>query len=304
MTAALRRLRRSPQRGGDRSSPETPAARPAGARVRAAREDRRPHAHCACPDHGAGRRSPPRSPPHRAEMDPHRAACSGGAGRAAGRADRTTQQCRVVRSSHILPRSRTRGSYLLRVDPRLSARLLRRSSGRPQERPSSDTRRSASAQSRAWHPRSMPLVALTGGIASGKSTIARRLADHGAVVVDADQLVRDVQQPGSPVLAAIAAEFGERMLLPDGSLDRAALGAAVFGDPDGGEAAQRDRASGRARGVGAAVRRGVRGRSRMRSSSTTCRCSSRRASTTRGSSSWWRTPRPTCGGGGSSSCAA
>ncbi len=76
----------------------------------------------------------------------------------------------------------------------------------------------------------MPLVALTGGIASGKSTIARRLAEHGAVVVDADQIVREVQQPGSPVLAAIAENFGERMLRPDGSLDRAALGSRVFGD--------------------------------------------------------------------------
>lgn len=78
----------------------------------------------------------------------------------------------------------------------------------------------------------MPLVALTGGIASGKSTIARRLAEHGAVVVDADQVVRDVQQPGSPVLAAIEAEFGEGMLRSDGSLDRAALGGRVFGDAD------------------------------------------------------------------------
>ena len=78
----------------------------------------------------------------------------------------------------------------------------------------------------------MPLVALTGGIASGKSTIARGLAEHGAVVVDADQIVRDVQGPGSPVLQAIAAEFGNRMLLPDGTLDRAALGGAVFGDAD------------------------------------------------------------------------
>lgn len=76
----------------------------------------------------------------------------------------------------------------------------------------------------------MPLVALTGGIASGKSTIARRLAEHGAVVVDADQLVREVQAPGTPVLAAIAEAFGERMLRPDGSLDRAALGTRVFGD--------------------------------------------------------------------------
>jgi dephospho-CoA kinase len=78
----------------------------------------------------------------------------------------------------------------------------------------------------------MPLIALTGGIASGKSTIARRLAEHGAVVVDADALVRDVQQPGSPVLAAIAGEFGDGMLRPDGSLDRAALGSHVFGHPE------------------------------------------------------------------------
>ena len=78
----------------------------------------------------------------------------------------------------------------------------------------------------------MPLVALTGGIASGKSTIARRLAERGAVVVDADQVVRDVQQPGSPVLDAIATAFGERMLREDGSLDRAALGSRVFGDAD------------------------------------------------------------------------
>jgi dephospho-CoA kinase len=76
----------------------------------------------------------------------------------------------------------------------------------------------------------MPLIALTGGIASGKTTIARRLAEHGAVVVDADQIVRDVQSPGSPVLQRIAAEFGEGMLQPDGALDRAALGSVVFGD--------------------------------------------------------------------------
>ena len=76
----------------------------------------------------------------------------------------------------------------------------------------------------------MPLIALTGGIASGKSTIARRLAEHGAVIVDADQIVRDVQAPGSPVLGEIAAAFGDDVIAADGSLDRAALGARVFGD--------------------------------------------------------------------------
>lgn len=76
----------------------------------------------------------------------------------------------------------------------------------------------------------MPLIALTGGIAAGKSTIARRLAEHGAVVVDADALVREVQQPGSPVLARIAEQFGTGVIRADGTLDRAALGAVVFGD--------------------------------------------------------------------------
>ena len=78
----------------------------------------------------------------------------------------------------------------------------------------------------------MPLIALTGGIASGKSTIAGRLAEHGATIVDADQIVRDVQSPGSPVLARIAETFGADVITPDGSLDRAALGAKVFGDAD------------------------------------------------------------------------
>ncbi|MGV9192875.1 dephospho-CoA kinase [Microbacterium sp. MC2] len=78
----------------------------------------------------------------------------------------------------------------------------------------------------------MPLIALTGGIASGKSTISRRLAEHGAVIVDADQIVRDVQEPGSPVLAEIATAFGDEVIAADGSLDRAALGAVAFGDPE------------------------------------------------------------------------
>lgn len=76
----------------------------------------------------------------------------------------------------------------------------------------------------------MPLIALTGGIASGKSTISRRLQKHGAVVVDADQIVRDVQAPGSPVLREIAAAFGDDVIDPSGALDRAGLGARVFGD--------------------------------------------------------------------------
>lgn len=78
----------------------------------------------------------------------------------------------------------------------------------------------------------MTLIALTGGIASGKSTIARRLAEHGAVIVDADAIVREVQQPGSPVLAEIAAAFGNDVLTEVGELDRARLASRVFGDED------------------------------------------------------------------------
>ncbi|WP_341945192.1 dephospho-CoA kinase [Microbacterium sp. LWH11-1.2] len=78
----------------------------------------------------------------------------------------------------------------------------------------------------------MPLIALTGGIASGKSTIARRLAERGAIIVDADQIVRDVQSPGSPVLARIAETFGAEVVASDGALDRAALGGKVFGDAE------------------------------------------------------------------------
>lgn len=73
-------------------------------------------------------------------------------------------------------------------------------------------------------------VAVTGGIGSGKSTVSRLLAGHGAVVVDADAIARDVVEPGTPALAAIAAAFGPGVLTPDGALDRAALGAVVFAD--------------------------------------------------------------------------
>lgn len=73
-----------------------------------------------------------------------------------------------------------------------------------------------------------PRIGLTGGIASGKSTVSARFADLGAVVVDADLLARKVVEPGTPGLAAVVAEFGDGVLAADGSLDRPALGALVF----------------------------------------------------------------------------
>jgi dephospho-CoA kinase len=74
-------------------------------------------------------------------------------------------------------------------------------------------------------------VGLTGGIGSGKSEVARRLADHGAVLIDADVAAREVVVPGSPGLARIAEVFGAEVLRPDGSLNRERLGEIVFGDP-------------------------------------------------------------------------
>lgn len=74
-------------------------------------------------------------------------------------------------------------------------------------------------------------IGLTGGIGSGKSTVAARLLGRGAVVIDADRLAREVVEPGTPGLARISEEFGPSVIAADGSLDRAALGAVVFEDP-------------------------------------------------------------------------
>ncbi|MGW0432722.1 dephospho-CoA kinase [Micromonospora sp. NPDC003197] len=73
-------------------------------------------------------------------------------------------------------------------------------------------------------------IGLTGGIGSGKSEVARRLAHLGAVIVDADQIAREVVAPGTEGLHEIVTTFGAGVLQKDGSLDRAALGAVVFGD--------------------------------------------------------------------------
>ena len=76
----------------------------------------------------------------------------------------------------------------------------------------------------------MQLIALTGGIASGKSTVGKRLEELGAVRIDADELARDAVAPGTPGLARIAERFGSQLIGADGALDRAALGGIVFGD--------------------------------------------------------------------------
>ncbi|MBO9666106.1 MAG: dephospho-CoA kinase [Bdellovibrio sp.] len=78
----------------------------------------------------------------------------------------------------------------------------------------------------------MKWIGLTGGIACGKSTVSRLLQKHNIPVIDADEIAREVVRAGSPGLKSIITEFGEDLLLEDGSLDRRKLGQRVFGNPD------------------------------------------------------------------------
>lgn len=78
----------------------------------------------------------------------------------------------------------------------------------------------------------MILVGLTGGIGSGKSTVSTLLSERGAVIIDADAITREVQQPGSPVISRLVERFGPSIVAADGSLDRPAVAAIVFNDPD------------------------------------------------------------------------
>lgn len=73
-------------------------------------------------------------------------------------------------------------------------------------------------------------VALTGGIGAGKSTVSAALAERGAVLIDADEIGREVQRPGGEVFAAMVQRWGDAVVADDGGLDRAAVAAIVFGD--------------------------------------------------------------------------
>ena len=75
-------------------------------------------------------------------------------------------------------------------------------------------------------------VGLTGGIGSGKSTVASGFVEHGAVLIDADAIVRSQQAPSSPVFVEMVERFGDHIVAPDGTLDRGAVAAIVFNDPD------------------------------------------------------------------------
>ncbi|MEW5351375.1 dephospho-CoA kinase [Streptomyces sp. 16-176A] len=75
-------------------------------------------------------------------------------------------------------------------------------------------------------------VGLTGGIGAGKSEVSRLFVEHGAVLIDADRIAREVVAPGTPGLAAVVEAFGPDVLAGDGSLDRPKLGSIVFADPD------------------------------------------------------------------------
>ena len=86
----------------------------------------------------------------------------------------------------------------------------------------------------------MLLVGLTGGIGAGKSTVSALLAELGACIVDADEIARQLQSAGSPVLAAMVERFGDSILHSDGSLNRAGVAAIVFGNDDASKAALKD----------------------------------------------------------------
>jgi len=76
----------------------------------------------------------------------------------------------------------------------------------------------------------MHIIGLTGGIASGKSTVSKLLKEFGAYIIDADQIAREIVQPGQPALQEIEQAFGPGIILPDGSLDRKKVGGIVFKD--------------------------------------------------------------------------
>jgi dephospho-CoA kinase len=80
------------------------------------------------------------------------------------------------------------------------------------------------------------LVVLTGGIGAGKSSVTKRLAERGAVIVDADGIVRELQVPGAPLLQVLADRFGAHIIGPDGALDRAGLAAIAFKDDESTQA--------------------------------------------------------------------
>ena len=90
-------------------------------------------------------------------------------------------------------------------------------------------------------------VGLTGGVGSGKSTVSALLAEHGAVVIDADALAREVVEPGTPGYEAVVERFGSDVVGADGALDRAALAAIVFSDDRRPSGPERDRAPARRR---------------------------------------------------------
>ncbi len=79
----------------------------------------------------------------------------------------------------------------------------------------------------------MILVGLTGGIGAGKSSVSAHLSELGAIIIDADAIVRELQQPGQPLVAAMAERFGPGILHADGSLDRASLASVGIWEPGG-----------------------------------------------------------------------
>ena len=187
-----------------------------------------------------------------------------------------------VRARTFLPRSTPQRPGGLRAAGPGRSRTARR---RPPRRQPTDRPRSAGSRVRA-----VLLIGLTGGIGSGKSTVSALLAAKGAVIIDADAITRELQQPGTEVFAAMVERFGAGILAADGTLDRQAVADLVFNDPDALEGPRRHRPPGGGRGDRPAAR--GRGRTRTTWWCSTSRCSWSRAATTW--PRWWSstsTPR-------------
>lgn len=102
--------------------------------------------------------------------------------------------------------------------------------GTPHEHRHTEAQIESNGPSRYVRP--MQLIGLTGGIGSGKSSVSKRLEERGAALIDADAIVRDLQEPGQPVFDAMVERWGDGIVADDGTLDRAAVANIVFNDAD------------------------------------------------------------------------
>src|SRR6478735_6869644 len=220
---ARREARPGDRRPGDGPGPAASTRARGGAR----RLGGHPRAGPRAPRAGRGRRDAPLGPRRRAA---HRPPLGHGGGRRAGGAGLGAPRARPHRPPGHPPGAHRRRAAAGGPDRRRTSGGVAAGPRRAHAGPTSYAPRDPGRR-RGGGPVTVR-VGLTGGIASGKSTVSAVLADLGAVVIDADLIAREVVARGTPGLAAVVEEFGPDLLTPDGDLDRPAMGALVFADPD------------------------------------------------------------------------